>query len=98
MKKFIKDLFTDFEDHWDLKPILGFLAFIFGFYFIGWLNKGDVAGFASIEAIAAFLLGWAASPWGAGDPRKKTMGAISLNCDPPAQVPPASEAPAKDGA
>jgi|WetSurMetagenome_2_1015567.scaffolds.fasta_scaffold265013_2 hypothetical protein len=92
MKAFIKDLFTDFEDHWDLKPIFGAFAFGFGFYYLGWLAHGDVLGFGAIEAIAAFLLGWAASPWGAGDPRAKKIGDLSIN------VKPTSEPPAKDGA
>jgi hypothetical protein len=76
--KFFTDLFQDFENHWDLKPILGFLAFVFGFYYLGWLSKSDVIGFGAIEAIAAFLLGWASSPWGAGDPRHSRPN------DPPA--------------
>jgi hypothetical protein len=88
--KFFRDLFTDFENHWDLKPILGFFGFLFGFYYLGW-KAGTVEGFLAVEAIAAFLLGWAASPWGAGDPRAKPNGDNSKTAvsEPP---------PAKDGA
>lgn len=67
--KFLTDLFQDFEDHWDLKPLLGFCFVVFGGWYVGFgPNHGDIAGFLAIEGVGCFLLGWAASPWGAGNP------------------------------
>ncbi len=68
--KFVTDVFQDFEDHWDAKPIAGVAFLIFAGYYISVIRPGDSTTFLAIAGIGLGLLGWSASPWGAGDPRR----------------------------
>ena len=68
--KFFTDVFQDFENHWDPKPIFGVAFLIFAGYYIVKVRPGDSTTFLAIAGIGLGLLGWASSPWGAGDPRK----------------------------
>lgn len=71
--KFVTDVFQDFENHWDPKSIFGVSFLGFSVYYIGWLRPGDSTTFLAIAGMGAGLLGWAASPWGAGDPRRPAV-------------------------
>jgi hypothetical protein len=79
--KFVTDVFQDFENHWDPKPIFGVGFLGFAVYYLGWLRPGDAQGFLAVAGIGLGLLGWAASPWGAGDPRPRVITTIQTSTD-----------------